>query len=154
VVDEGEGHSGSAPLCQAPRHPSTHYQVWSWRVRQAEPVLLNVYGAPALIPRNSASLCSLAGRYENPIPPRCLAPIDFLKIPAQVAGPTPIRYTREDWIRMRSSLVFRAPDCQCASCIGPGFDPSIRRHSGIWGAADEAVLNLVRKKNPPKRIEY
>jgi hypothetical protein len=32
---------------------------------------------------NSASLCSLAGRYENPIPPRCLAPIDFLKIPAQ-----------------------------------------------------------------------
>ncbi len=31
---------------------------------------------------NSASLCSLAGRYENPIPPRCLAPIDFLKIPA------------------------------------------------------------------------
>jgi hypothetical protein len=32
---------------------------------------------------NSASLCSLAGRYENPFPPRCLAPIDFLKIPAQ-----------------------------------------------------------------------
>ncbi len=31
---------------------------------------------------NSASLCCLAGRYENPIPPRCLAPIDFLKIPA------------------------------------------------------------------------
>jgi hypothetical protein len=32
---------------------------------------------------NSASLCSLAGRYDNPIPTRCLAPIDFLKIPAQ-----------------------------------------------------------------------
>jgi hypothetical protein len=32
---------------------------------------------------NSASLCSLAGRYDNPIPPRFLAPIDFLKIPAQ-----------------------------------------------------------------------
>ncbi len=31
---------------------------------------------------NSASLCSLAGRYDNPIPTRCLAPIDFLKIPA------------------------------------------------------------------------
>ncbi len=31
---------------------------------------------------NSASLCSLAGRYENPIPPRFLAPIEFLKIPA------------------------------------------------------------------------
>jgi hypothetical protein len=32
---------------------------------------------------NSASLCCLAGQYENPIPPRFLAPIDFLKIPAQ-----------------------------------------------------------------------
>ncbi len=31
---------------------------------------------------NSASLCSLAGRYDNPIPSRCLAFIDFLKIPA------------------------------------------------------------------------
>jgi hypothetical protein len=31
---------------------------------------------------NSASLCSLAGRYDYPIPPRFLAPIDFLKIPA------------------------------------------------------------------------
>jgi hypothetical protein len=31
---------------------------------------------------NSVSLCSLAGRYDNPIPPRFLAPIDSLKIPA------------------------------------------------------------------------
>ncbi len=53
-------------------------------------------------------------------------------------------------LRMRSSLVVRASDCQCTSCNGPGFDPSIRRHSGIWGAADETVLNIVRKKNPPK----
>ncbi len=30
--------------------------------------------------------------------------------------------------------------------------PSIRRHSGIWGAPEEAVLNIVRKKNPPKNI--
>ncbi len=49
-------------------------------------------------------------------------------------------------IMMRSSLLVRASDCQCTSCNGPGFDPSIRRHSGIWGAADEAVLNIVRKK--------
>ncbi len=46
---------------------------------------------------------------------------------------------------MRSSLVVRASDCQCTSCNGSGFDPSIRRHSGIWGAADVAVLNIVRK---------
>ncbi len=31
---------------------------------------------------NSASLCSLAGRYDNTIPPRFLAPRDSLKIPA------------------------------------------------------------------------
>ncbi len=40
---------------------------------------------------------------------------------------------------MRSSLVVRASDCQCTSCNGPGFDPIIRRHSGIRVAADEAV---------------
>jgi hypothetical protein len=34
---------------------------------------------------NSASLCSLAGRYDNPIPPRFLDPIDSLKIPARNA---------------------------------------------------------------------
>ncbi len=56
-------------------------------------------------------------------------------------------------IRKRSSLVVRASDCQCTSCNCPGFDPSIRRHSRIWGAADEAVLNTAhrrRKKNPIK----
>ncbi len=32
---------------------------------------------------NSASLCSLAGRYDNPVPLRYLGPIISLKIPAQ-----------------------------------------------------------------------
>jgi hypothetical protein len=51
----------------------------------SEPVFLNAYGAQESIPRNdSTSLCSLAGRYDNPIPTRCLAPIDCLKIPAQI----------------------------------------------------------------------
>ncbi len=45
--------------------------------------------------------------------------------------------------RMRSSLVVRASDCQCISCNGPGFDPSIRWNSGICGVADEAVLNII-----------
>ncbi len=31
-----------------------------------------------------------------------------------------------------------------------GFDPSILRHSGIWGAADEALLNTVHMKNEEK----
>ncbi len=53
---------------------------------------------------------------------------------------------------MRSSLVVRASDCQCTSCNGPGFNPSIRRHSGIWVAADEAVPNIVWRKILPKNI--
>jgi hypothetical protein len=54
------------------------------------------------------------------------------------------------WVWMRSSRVVRAFDCQCRSRDSPGFDPSIRRHSGI--SADEALLNKVRKKkNPPKK---
>jgi hypothetical protein len=48
-----------------------------------ETVFLNVYGAPESIPRNEfRQPCSLAGRYDNPLPPRFLAPIDSLKIPA------------------------------------------------------------------------
>jgi hypothetical protein len=30
-----------------------------------------------------------------------------------------------------------------------GFDPGILRHSGIWGAADEAVSNKVQYKKFP-----
>jgi hypothetical protein len=60
---------------------------------------------------------------------------------------------------MKSRLV-RESDSQCRSSNCPGFDPSILRHSGIWRAADEALLNIVHKKkkiqkNPPfKKIKY
>ncbi len=47
---------------------------------------------------------------------------------------------------MRSSQAVRASGCQCQSHNSPGFDASILRHSGIWGAADEAVLKNVHKK--------
>jgi hypothetical protein len=60
---------------------------------------------------------------------------------------------------MRSSLVVRASDFQCQSRNSPGVDPSILRHSGIWGAADEAMLNTVLRKkriqeNPPVWTSY
>jgi hypothetical protein len=43
--------------------------------------IFNLLRSPGI---NSASLCSLAGRYDNPIPTRILlAPIDCSKIPAQ-----------------------------------------------------------------------
>jgi len=45
-----------------------------------------------------------------------------------------------------SSWVVRASDCQSRSRNCPMFEHSIHRHSGIWGAADEAVLNKVLKK--------
>ncbi len=43
---------------------------------------------------NSSSLCSLPGRYDNPIPPRFLAPIDSLKIPA-------LRLSLVSWLASR-----------------------------------------------------
>ncbi len=51
---------------------------------------------------NSASLCSLAGRYDNPIPTRCLAPIDLLKIPAQgKRDRRGIEGREEEWKRVK-----------------------------------------------------
>jgi hypothetical protein len=41
---------------------------------------------------------------------------------------------------------------QLASRISPGFDPSILQRSGIWGTADEAVLNNVHKKKKSKKF--
>jgi hypothetical protein len=51
----------------------------------AEPEFLNFYESQESIQKgiNSASLCSLAGRHDNPIPALFLAPINCLKIPAQ-----------------------------------------------------------------------
>ncbi len=62
---------------------------------------------------------------------------------------------RTVYIWMRSCRVVRASDSQCRSRNCPGFDPSILRHSGIWGAADEAVWNIVHKQernDPPLNI--
>jgi hypothetical protein len=59
-----------------------YYLLYSVGCRASEPVFLNVYGAQESILRHQYSLYSLAGRYDYPIPTRCLAPIDFLKIPA------------------------------------------------------------------------
>jgi hypothetical protein len=44
-----------------------------------------------------------------------------------------------------SNPVDRASGCQCQIRNSPGFDPRLLRHSGIWGMADEAVLNYVHK---------
>jgi hypothetical protein len=62
-----------------------YFQIDNHLASQPEPVFLNVYRAPELIRKNEfrqPTVCSRAGRYDNPIPPQFLAPIDFLKIPA------------------------------------------------------------------------
>ncbi len=51
---------------------------------------------------------------------------------------------------MRSSRMDRASDRQCQSRNSPGFIPSIHRHNGFWGAADEPVLKNVHKKKKKK----
>ncbi len=53
---------------------------------------------------------------------------------------------------MRSSRVVTASDSQCRSRNCPGFDPSILRHSGIWGAAEEVVLISYIKKKKIQKI--
>jgi hypothetical protein len=48
-----------------------------------------------------------------------------------------------------------AVNAKVAARNSPEFDHSILRHSGIYGAADETVLNKVLKKirkNPPVNI--
>jgi hypothetical protein len=53
---------------------------------------------------------------------------------------------------MRSNRLVRVSNCQCRSRNSPAFDLSLLRHSGIWGAADEAVLNTVHRKKKIKKI--
>ncbi len=54
-----------------------------------------------------------------------------------------MRSSRE-WMRSRRGV--RASDCQSQSRTSPGFDPMILWHTGIGGAADEAVVNKLHKK--------
>ncbi len=49
-----------------------------------------------------------------------------------------------EWIERLTANKYKRSQCRSRSC--PGFDPSVLRHSGIWGAADEVVLNIVHKK--------
>ncbi len=93
---------------------------------------------------NSASLCSLAGRYENPIPPRCLAPIDFLKIPAlvllrlSIAGNTKYVYIKCTTVNVPSSeLDWDPPNPSLASeCALP---PEPGGEGGAHSPADEVL---------------
>jgi hypothetical protein len=50
------------------------------------------------------------------------------------------------WLEIWSNNLFPSMGPNGRSvAMDSGVDPSIRRHSGILGTADEAVLNIVRK---------
>jgi hypothetical protein len=90
---------------------------------------------------NSASLCSLAGRYENPIPPRCLAPIDFLKIPALLFIFSISRYMQPGMGMVRCTLT-----ADKAYTALP-FSPSDLKPWGphIMGSIAEPFLNVSQR---------
>ena len=87
---------------------------------------------------NSASLCSLAGRYDNPIPTRCLAPIDFLKIPARVS--------RYDHVLRSSSVCACLVEvrCGCAAHLRPAVPAGRSAHT----AARLQLITLRPARNP------
>ncbi len=58
-------------------------------------------------------------------------------------------YPHSGW-DLAEYTVVRASDCQRQSRNSSGLDPSILWQNGIWGAADEAVLNKVHTKDTPK----
>jgi hypothetical protein len=64
------------------------------------------------------------------------------------------RWMRFSRVRMRVSRAVWASCCQCQSRNSPGVDPSVLPHCGIWGAADEAVLNNVHKKKKSKKSPF
>ncbi len=78
---------------------------------------------------NSASLCSLAGRYDNPIPTRCPAPIDRLKIPILLTqGQRVLNDLKRNWLAFSPSYSLASPpppppqpavSLSHSSCVSP-----------------------------------
>ncbi len=104
---------------------------------------------------NSASLCSLAGRYDNPLPPRFLAPIASLKIPAQSAK---LFSSRRNWDSPNPSpasecaphpLVQAGGTLACGRGVGEVQIPT-RGHT-LWYSVYISTLytGIHRLKSPP-----
>ncbi len=83
---------------------------------------------PLLLQRSRQTVPQLRSK------PQTDRPVSMVKIGCNSLASV-IVYTTEILRWLRCSRVANS-QCNC-----PGFDPSILRHSGIWGAADEAVLN-------------
>jgi hypothetical protein len=92
--------------------------------------ILNVYGARNWFQgMNSASLCSLAGRYDNHIPPRFLAPIDFFKnsssdvcqVPARFSTAFLLTHTAELSALKNTSTIYNIISCYLVTVIAANF---------------------------------
>ncbi len=93
---------------------------------------------------DSASLCSLAGRYDNPVPTRFLAPKGCLKIPALAAcvcRETAGVDKRADLARLLwfSDDICFSIICYFATAVG---DDSSSPLSGLWHIAADAAMPL------------
>ncbi len=106
--------------------------------------LLSTYFWTFMEPRNwfqgmnSASLCSLAGGYDNPIPTRSLAPIDCLKIPALHATvwfdtKEIAILTKVQRLRRRLGSTEKEPKNHLMTvCLYQVMKVGLGRESGVW----------------------
>ncbi len=93
---------------------------------------------------NSASLSSLSGQYDNPIPTRFKAPTDCLQIPAQATLAGGI-YSLEliPWLHKR--LKIRALSCRVVVPGLPSWEsiPGLRKRSTNTGSVWQPYSRLV-----------
>ncbi len=64
---------------------------------------------------------------------------------------------RSSLVRMRSSLVVRVSDCQCTSCNGPGFDPSIRQwnlRGGRWSSVEYSKKTIEKSFTSQHKLAF
>ncbi len=95
---------------------------------------------------NSASLCSQAGRYDNPIPPRFLVPIDYLKIPAQISCDG-VDYRVPGFLSSRPNWIPR-PFPASESC--PSFGSKGGAHSLAGKGGEEPIQTKGQTAKPAK----
>ncbi len=91
---------------------------------------------------NSASLCSLAGRYDNPIPPRFLAPIDSLKISAL--------YSKKNM--GYRTLCYRADDYKTSPYLKIDFE--VQLSTPTTTNVDECFLIIQKLNKQKEKGEY
>jgi hypothetical protein len=97
---------------------------------------------------NSASLCSLAGRYDNPIPTRFIDPIDCSEIPALLLQGSereglPLRADSEPRLRCRLPVSGRRPGAGRRQ-LDPARRPGLALHNHAGQVGSNAAVSPYR----------